>query len=195
MRVSGIDFDCSSRSRIRLSLGKQLTAPLFGHPYPIVNLCSKLLNLNILVPSDFSDISQLALEMAVNAGRLVTTKVHLLHALENSLEHRLWLTGLPQGKIMEFHEKKRAEAEQALHEQLSKTDDQTLSDGVQVHVNEGPPDVVILDAINLLVMGTIARSGIPGALIGNTVERLLPHVFCSVLSLKPDDFQCPIQPE
>ena len=69
-----------------------------------------------------------------------------------------------------------------------------------MHVNEGPPDVVILDAIDefgidLVVMGTIACSEISGALVGNTVERLLPHVFCLVLALKPDNFQCPIQPE
>ena len=55
--------------------------------------------------------------------------------------------------------------------------------------------LTFFSAIDLLVMDIIARSGISGALIGNTVERLLPHVFCSVLALKPDDFQCPIQPK
>ena len=46
---------------------------------------------------------------------------------------------------------------------------------------------------NLLIMGTIARSGISGILIGNTAERLLPHVPCSVLALKPDGWKCPIE--
>ncbi len=39
--------------------------------------------------------------------------------------------------------------------------------------------------IDLLVMGTVARSGIPGFIVGNTAERILNNIDCSVLALKP----------
>ena len=39
-------------------------------------------DLNILVPSDFSDVALEALRIAVNGGQLVDTRLHLLHALE-----------------------------------------------------------------------------------------------------------------
>lgn len=42
--------------------------------------------------------------------------------------------------------------------------------------------------IDLLIMGTLSRTGIPGLLIGNTAERVLNHVDCSVLTLKPEGF-------
>jgi universal stress protein E len=47
----------------------------------------------------------------------------------------------------------------------------------------------------LLVMGTIARTGITGVFVGNTAERLLPQIPCSVLAIKPAGFKSPITPE
>lgn len=46
----------------------------------------------------------------------------------------------------------------------------------------------------LLVMGSIARAGIAGVLIGNTAERLLGQVRGAVLAIKPEEFQSPISP-
>ncbi|MFQ5731698.1 MAG: universal stress protein [Planctomycetaceae bacterium] len=157
-------------------------------------------DLNILVASDLGEVSQQAVHVAVGGAQLAEAKVHLLHAVEATHEHRMWLTGVPDDELQAFREKKRAEAEAALHEQLAETDYRTLPFGVQVHVTEGPPDVAILQAvdeygIDLLVMGTVARSGIPGLLIGNTAERLMAHVPCSVLAVKPADFECPIAAE
>jgi len=46
--------------------------------------------------------------------------------------------------------------------------------------------------IELLVMGTVCRTGIPGFFIGNTAEKVLNEVTCSVLTVKPHDFVTPI---
>ena len=48
-----------------------------------------------------------------------------------------------------------------------------------------------LDA-ELIVLGTIGRSGISAALLGNTAEHLLDGVNCDVLALKPFGFQSPV---
>ena len=42
--------------------------------------------------------------------------------------------------------------------------------------------------VDLVVMGTIARSGLTGMVIGNTAERILDNLECSVLAVKPDSF-------
>jgi nucleotide-binding universal stress UspA family protein len=47
--------------------------------------------------------------------------------------------------------------------------------------------------IDLIVMGTIARTGIPGLIIGNTAESILEQVNCSVLAIKPEGFRCPVK--
>jgi nucleotide-binding universal stress UspA family protein len=68
----------------------------------------------------------------------------------------------------------------------------------RAHLLEGdvPADTIARFAgeceADLLVMGTVARSGISGALIGNTAEAILDQVGCSVLTVKPDNFICPV---
>jgi universal stress protein E len=51
------------------------------------------------------------------------------------------------------------------------------------------PQFVEVNKIDLLVMGTVARSGISGWFIGNTAERIFDKVSCSLLALKPAHFQ------
>lgn len=56
---------------------------------------------------------------------------------------------------------------------------------------EIPALVNQLDA-DLVVMGTIARTGIPGLIIGNTAEAILDQLKCSVLAVKPTGFVSPV---
>jgi nucleotide-binding universal stress UspA family protein len=54
------------------------------------------------------------------------------------------------------------------------------------------PEFVVSEGIDLVVMGTVARGGISGMLIGNTAERVLRKLPCSVLTVKPDGFVSPV---
>jgi universal stress protein E len=45
---------------------------------------------------------------------------------------------------------------------------------------------------DLVVMGTVARTGIPGFIIGNTAESILNQIDCSVLAMKPPGFMTPV---
>jgi universal stress protein E len=64
------------------------------------------------------------------------------------------------------------------------------------HVLEGLPEDVIqaladkLDA-ELVILGTIGRTGISAALIGNTAEHVIDRLNCDVLALKPDGYVSP----
>lgn len=46
--------------------------------------------------------------------------------------------------------------------------------------------------VDLIVMGTLARAGIPGFIMGNTAEAILNHIDCSVLAVKPGGFVTPV---
>ena len=61
--------------------------------------------------------------------------------------------------------------------------------------DEAIPAYVREKEIDLLVMGTVCRTGIPGFFIGNTAEKILHKVDCSVLAVKPDGFQSPVKLE
>ena len=47
--------------------------------------------------------------------------------------------------------------------------------------------------IDLIVMGTVGRVGIPGLIIGNTTESILEQTKCSVLAIKPEGFKTPVE--
>lgn len=65
------------------------------------------------------------------------------------------------------------------------------------HVVKGPAQFVVSDlarelAVDLVVMGTVARAGIDGFFMGNTAESILGQLDCSVLTIKPPGFTSPV---
>jgi nucleotide-binding universal stress UspA family protein len=64
---------------------------------------------------------------------------------------------------------------------------------------EGEPHTSLLDyagshVVDLVVMGTVARTGLAGFVMGNTAERILRQLRGSVLAIKPAGFVSPITP-
>jgi nucleotide-binding universal stress UspA family protein len=54
------------------------------------------------------------------------------------------------------------------------------------------PQQVEKTEADLLVIGSVARTGIQGFIMGNTAEEVLSNVKCDVLTLKPDGFVSPV---
>jgi universal stress protein E len=151
----------------------------------------------ILVPSDFSDVSLEALRIALGGSRLVDARIHVLHVLEGGVGPPAWYGRVPAQRVENYIAEQHQQARHRLHEQLAKVGDRTLQPGVIVHVVEGSPDEMILQAIDnlkidLVVMGTAARTGLNRMMLGNTTERLISHMRCSLIAVKPRDFECPV---
>ena len=91
----------------------------------------------------------------------------------------------PVYQLSETIEKRYREACAAFQAEFDISDE-------RLHVAEGPADVLIphtahkLDAV-VTVIGTVARTGITGALIGNTAEVVLDALEGDVLVLKTDE--------
>lgn len=69
--------------------------------------------------------------------------------------------------------------------------------GPQIHFIEGGasqlvPRLAEKLGAELVVMGTIGRTGIPGFLIGNTAENILQRISCSALTIHPAGFVSPV---
>jgi len=80
----------------------------------------------------------------------------------------------------------------------AKTDSEAVDYvGPQLHVIKGDAKQVVPEAahaldIDLIIMGTVARAGIPGFFMGNTAESILNQIDCSVLTIKPPGFISPV---
>lgn len=67
----------------------------------------------------------------------------------------------------------------------------------QLHTPKGPARKVIPELareleVDCIVMGTVARTGVPGFFMGNTAETILDQLECSVLAIKPPGFVTPV---
>ncbi|MDB2387427.1 universal stress protein UspE [Shewanella sp.] len=66
------------------------------------------------------------------------------------------------------------------------------------HVKEGLPEDVIPDLAQtldaeLVILGTVGRTGISAALIGNTAEHVIDSINCDLLAVKPDGYKSPLE--
>jgi nucleotide-binding universal stress UspA family protein len=71
---------------------------------------------------------------------------------------------------------------------------------VGVEVIQGDPATAISQfaeerSVDLVVMGSVARAGIQGLVMGNTAESVLQRLRCSVLVIKPKGFRSPMHVE
>ncbi len=55
------------------------------------------------------------------------------------------------------------------------------------------PSIIHEKNIDVLVMGTVGRTGIAGFIIGNTAEDILQKIDCSLWALKPQGFVSPVK--
>ena len=151
----------------------------------------------ILVATQLDEVGQRALAMGVLLARQLDARLHVMHVLDVGPARRM---GMIPAEMEDYRQQLRQQREQQLQEQLAQTDSRATPHGVQVHLVEGRPYLVVLDAIDefavdLLIMGTSGRGGLPGVLVGNTAEHLLSEIPCSLLAIKPDDFRSPVATE
>ena len=55
------------------------------------------------------------------------------------------------------------------------------------------PELAAALGVGVIVMGTVSRTGVAGFFMGSAAERILRHVDCSVLTVKPDGFVTPVR--
>lgn len=143
---------------------------------------------NVLAAVDVgnSDSEHLALHASiVSHGYDIASLLHgTLHVLTAHPMPLLSSTD-PTYPLKESIEERYREACRAFRAEYGLTDD-------QLHVEEGPADAVIplaardLNAV-VTVIGSVARTGLSGVLMGNTAEVVLDALDTDVLVLKPDD--------
>lgn len=156
--------------------------------------------MKILVTSGLDPAAEEGLRLAAGLAQVTPAIVHLLHVVDFPLD-RHWATALPDEREKAYRCRVRDRAVKEVEAQIDRAGARSLSPSVQVHLMDEigilPDEGILLflekEPIDLLVMGTIGRGGIAGVMIGNTAERLLPQLSCSLLAVKPRDFVTPVK--
>jgi len=145
----------------------------------------------ILVATDLGDVGRKAVEYAAYVASHCGAQLHVVHALQ--LPFSTQFEGA-EGE-QEFARREGHAAIAAVREQL---DALSFEGEPTFHVGVTAPSRAILGCTervdpDLVVMGTVSRGGLAGVIVGNTAERLLGRLDCSLLAVKPDDFACPVK--
>lgn len=144
------------------------------------------------------------LEMASSLALSEFADLHIVHAWEvipeSALREKFLHT--TEEKIIVYADQARhrhALNLDALMKEVASTLGQDTLDYLkpQTHLVKGwarkeIPALVKRVKADLVIMGTVARTGIPGFIMGNTAETILNQIDCSVLAIKPHGFVTPV---
>jgi universal stress protein E len=176
-----------------------LTCPapvLIAHHQPLRNYE------RIVIATDLSETGTQAIRHGLIFAAINGSQTEIVHAVENWFEGRWYRAGLARDAIEREHEEDKQAAETRLREQVATTREQVAATRVGgpqikepiIRVATGQPEEVIWRAVtgertDLVVMGLVGRSGFQRLWIGNTAERLLPEIPCSLLAVKPEGYE------
>jgi nucleotide-binding universal stress UspA family protein len=147
----------------------------------------------VLAATDFSDVSFKAVTQGLWLAQQSGAEFHLLHVVDSRDVPEDLVARVPKGSSL--REEINNEAAKRMEDFLnSLAVDRTQ---IRVHLSWGTPWQEICrisqhQAADLIVIGTVGRSGIQGVLLGNTAEKVLDTCAGSILTVKPDNFVSPI---
>lgn len=130
------------------------------------------------------------MELGCSIAQSHDAQLHVFHAIHFPEMEDMFPSRVSPDDIA----KSRTNAERHIAGQMKRF---RLSREAEVHLEYGAAYSHILTLIeghdvDLLVMGTVARAGVAGFITGNTAERLLSHIPCSVIAVKPTGFNSPV---
>jgi len=140
----------------------------------------------ILLPTDFSTVSEEAAAYALTLARQNKAKLYVLHVVDTSHEAAgFYLPHLS-------YEKLDKELKTVAADMLGKFASKMFKGyrNVERHVLAGEPSKEILKvvkggAVDLIVMGTYGKEGIDRFFFGSTTERVMRKAGCPVLVIPP----------
>lgn len=156
----------------------------------------------ILAPVGASDSTpgNVALDRKIVEHAIALTEVlhghlHVLHCWKGYLESVVNSPRFSEEETAKYREYEKKESEARFQSLIDSVNLPSKSKSVVLY---GDPDEIIPNYakekhMDIVVMGSVARTGIPGLLIGNTAEKIVSAIETSVVAVKPDGFVSPIK--
>ncbi|MCC6509937.1 MAG: universal stress protein [Pirellulaceae bacterium] len=150
--------------------------------------CTHILAAVDATPDDeaHAALNRIILQRSLDLVKREGCQLHIAYAWD-IYDSELLRGRLPESQFDEMIERNRLCHEESYERELSEFGLHTSDSNV--HMLRGAATQVIPDfcrqhQIDLLVCGTVARGGLSGLMIGNTANRMLSKVPCSILALR-----------
>ncbi len=141
------------------------------------------------------ELNDKVLELAQSISRYQDSRFSIIHVW-NMDDEKILRARMPEEQVDEFVENERRHREERLDAFLKQHDTDCHADNIHLVRGETARTIASFVSdhdIDLLVMGTVGRSGLSGWFMGNTAERILSGIKCSVLAIKPYNFKSSVK--
>ena len=140
----------------------------------------------VLVPTDFSDASESALNYGKAMAEAFGASLHVLHVMEDLLAHA-WAAEVYVASMPNLRDEIERESRQRLGTMLTPEDVKRLR--AEIALVAGNPFIEIIryakaNNIDLIVMGTHGRGPIAHMLLGSVAEKVVRKSPCPVLTVR-----------
>ena len=138
----------------------------------------------ILCPTDFSESSKVGLEVAVSLAAKLGSKLELVHVIQPPVYVGWEDSPAGLAASAQVLDASRDRAKQLLEAAAHAYEGRGVTIGV--HVLEGSPHHEIAELskqVDLVVMSTHGRTGLPHLLLGSVAERVVRTATCPVMTV------------
>ncbi len=139
----------------------------------------------ILVATDFSECSRVALDICISASKCMKTKLYVLHTIEKLLHDYTYLLSMDTHLTM-----KQKLEEEAMNKIKTMLPEELLgSEDIVPIVRFGKPFLEIIKVakekdVDLMAIGTHGRAGVDRVILGSVAERVVRKAGCSVMVVR-----------
>ncbi len=149
-------------------------------------------------------LNQQILEMACSMAVSDFAELHVVHVWDaiGEIAMRGPFMDMPEEKIIAYVEQERQQRSTKLNKLIQNVVDKFGKDSqkyidLHTHLIKGEvrkeiSELALKIEADLVVMGTVERTGIHGFIMGNTAETILNQIDCSVMAIKPPGFETPV---
>jgi nucleotide-binding universal stress UspA family protein len=143
---------------------------------------------SILVPSDFSEYSDRALQKAIDLAREYKSRIYLLHVIDEGLQQCVADYCLTPEVMEKMEIEDRAATQKRLEQQVSRIPDAAGLD-ISYDIRKGyPAEEILKDQKeknpDLIVIASHGRTGLLHNLLGSTTDKVLKRASCPVLLVR-----------
>lgn len=144
-----------------------------------------------------ADLNRLIMDLASSLAERESAQLHVVHAwrLEGETmlrSGRAKISAIKLQQILATTEERHIQKLNALLAEYGLTHESPNVILVKARASEAILSLSEEVNADLIVMGTVGRSGIPGLIIGNTAEDVLQTAKASILAVKPSGFVSPV---
>lgn len=145
----------------------------------------------ILVPTDFSESSDKAIQEAIDIAEKYHSKVYVLHVIDKGVQQCAVDYCLPIEVVEQFENESVNASNQKMRQEVSKLNKNEAVE-IEFDVKKGVPYDEILNeqqsnGIDLIVMASHGRTGLSRFMLGSVADKVVKKANALVLLVRADE--------